>query len=109
MRFLVDAQLPPALAHWLTESGHEAEHVGDLGLLEASDRIIWSQAVKTHATLITKYQDFVTLLSTHSNGTALIWIRLGNTTRRALLAWFAERLPDIEQALAAGESLIEIA
>jgi predicted nuclease of predicted toxin-antitoxin system len=80
MRFLVDAQLPPALARWLADSGHEAEHVGDLGLLEASDRIIWSQAVKTQATLITKDQDFVALLSTHSNGNAVIWIRLGNRT-----------------------------
>ena len=27
MRFLVDAQLSPALARWLTEKGHHAEHV----------------------------------------------------------------------------------
>jgi len=26
MRFLVDAQLPPALARWLAAQGHEAEH-----------------------------------------------------------------------------------
>jgi predicted nuclease of predicted toxin-antitoxin system len=32
MRFLVDAQLPPALARWLAAQGHEAAHVGDLGL-----------------------------------------------------------------------------
>lgn len=32
MRFLVDAQLPPALARWLTERGHDAVHVLDLGL-----------------------------------------------------------------------------
>ena len=27
MRFLIDAQLPPALARWLTEQGHHAEIV----------------------------------------------------------------------------------
>lgn len=32
MRFLVDAQLPPALARWLAAQGHEAEHVGDIGM-----------------------------------------------------------------------------
>ncbi len=29
MRFLVDAQLPPALARWLAANGHAAEHVAD--------------------------------------------------------------------------------
>lgn len=37
MRFLVDAQLPPALARWLVERSHEAEHVFDLGMIKASD------------------------------------------------------------------------
>ena len=27
MRFLIDAQLPPALARWLTEQGHHVEIV----------------------------------------------------------------------------------
>lgn len=31
MRFLIDAQLPVALARWLAAGGHEAAHVGDLG------------------------------------------------------------------------------
>lgn len=29
MRFLVDAQLPPALARWLAAKSHETVHVGD--------------------------------------------------------------------------------
>jgi predicted nuclease of predicted toxin-antitoxin system len=32
MRFLVDAQQPPALARWLTAAGHPSEHVADLGV-----------------------------------------------------------------------------
>ncbi len=30
MRFLVDAQLPPVLARWLCEAGHDARHVEDV-------------------------------------------------------------------------------
>lgn len=30
MRFIVDAQLPPALARMLAEHGHEVQHVVDL-------------------------------------------------------------------------------
>ena len=37
LRFLVDAQLPPALARKLNTAGHEASHVLDVGLLNASD------------------------------------------------------------------------
>jgi predicted nuclease of predicted toxin-antitoxin system len=47
VRFLVDAQLPPALARWLVEQGHDASHVTDHGLGEASDRRIWDEA-KVH-------------------------------------------------------------
>jgi predicted nuclease of predicted toxin-antitoxin system len=41
MRFIVDAQLPPALARWLAAKGHEAEHVADLQMEAASDAAIW--------------------------------------------------------------------
>jgi hypothetical protein len=40
MRFLVDAQLPPALARWLSGKGHEAEHVADRQMEAASDTAI---------------------------------------------------------------------
>lgn len=45
MRFLVDAQLPPALARYLTDAGHQAEHVYDIGMGAASDKAIWSYAM----------------------------------------------------------------
>ena len=108
MRFLVDAQLPPALARWLSEHGHEAEHVLDYGSLQASDRESWARAVSTGATIVTKDRDFVTLRSLGPPGAPVVWIRIGNTTRRALLAAFARVLPDIERALAAGETLVEV-
>lgn len=41
MRFLVDAQLPPALARWIEAPGVEAEHVEDRGMLQASDAELW--------------------------------------------------------------------
>lgn len=37
-RFMIDAQLPPALAEAFRRSGFEAVHVADLGLLSATDR-----------------------------------------------------------------------
>jgi predicted nuclease of predicted toxin-antitoxin system len=40
MRFLVDAQLPAALARWIAERGYVAEHVLDLAMATTSDRAI---------------------------------------------------------------------
>jgi predicted nuclease of predicted toxin-antitoxin system len=37
MRFLVDAQLPPALAKWIADRGHSASAVRDQGLRNSDD------------------------------------------------------------------------
>ena len=58
MRFLVDAQLPPALARWLSANGHEAAHVGDLGMQAASDADIWDHALASSTAIVTKDEDF---------------------------------------------------
>ena len=54
MRFLVDAQLPPALARWLVANGHTAEHVADRQMEAASDAAIWDCALQEAAAIITK-------------------------------------------------------
>jgi len=41
-------------------------------------------------------------------GPAVVWIRLPNTRRRDLLAWFESILPDILAALERGDTLIEV-
>jgi predicted nuclease of predicted toxin-antitoxin system len=58
MRFLVDAQLPPALARWLAANGHEATHVSDVGLQTASDPAIWDHALAVSSVIVTKDEDF---------------------------------------------------
>ncbi|MGI8793662.1 MAG: DUF5615 family PIN-like protein [Acidimicrobiales bacterium] len=46
MRFLVDANLSPGLIPLLVEAGHEATHVFDLGLGQASDEVIMARATR---------------------------------------------------------------
>ena len=108
MRFIVDAQLPPALARALAENGYRAEHVADLGLESASDSAIWNFAVETDAVILTKDEDFARRRTISGAGPAIVWIRLPNTRRKSLLAWFERVLPDVVIALERGEELIEI-
>jgi predicted nuclease of predicted toxin-antitoxin system len=108
MRFLVDAQLPIGLARMLQQQGHDAQHVADLAMMETSDREIWAWAKQNQHIVISKDEDFVILHSADENPIALIWLRVGNTRRKQLLEWFDRLLPQIEEKLLSGETLIEL-
>ncbi len=108
MRFLVDAQLPPALARWIESQDQTAEHVAGLQMADTSDQVIWQHARDNRAVIISKDADFVTLATLDDDGPPVVWIRLGNTRRQALLDWFNPLFPEIVAALEQGEKLIEI-
>ncbi len=108
MRFLVDAQLPPALARRLAEQGHDAEHVADRQLAAASDAQVWDFALRRDAVIITKDEDFAQRKALAASGPRVVWVRIPNTRRRELLAWFDAALPNVLSALERGESLIEL-
>ncbi len=108
MKFLIDAQLPPALARLLASCGHEAEHVSDIGLRDAEDATIWDRALAQGAILITKDEDFPHRVLQGGTAPVILWLRIGNTTRRDLLRWFEPLLPQIEAMIRQGEVLIEV-
>lgn len=108
MRFLIDAQLPPALAAHLAALGHRAEHVNLIERGVASDADIWAYATKAGAVIVSKDQDFAALARGSESGAQVVWIRLGNTTNKALWATLEPLMPEIVEALEAGERLIEV-
>lgn len=107
-RFLVDAQLPPALARWLSEQGHVAEHVFDFGGDGTTDQAILQCALETGASIITKDDDFLLLSARMQECPPIVWVRVGNTRRAALLDLFQQRLPALINALQNGERVIEL-
>ena len=58
VRFIIDAQLPPALAHLSRKSGFDAAAVREIGLRDADDEEIWRYALQYDAGVITKDEDF---------------------------------------------------
>ena len=108
MRFIVDAQLPPALARLMAGSGLQAEHVVDVGLRDSEDSTIWQYAIEQQAVLVTKDEDFPRRLQQSKSGPTILWLRIGNTSRRALLQWFESLIPQIVQMVENGERLIEL-
>ena len=106
--FVIDAQLPRALARFLEGQGYIAEHVNSLRLGGMSDAHIWSYVVRHQAVLVTKDEDFIELAERSKKIQALIWVKLGNTRNRVLLAVFARALSGILESVRSGERIIVI-
>lgn len=107
-KFLIDAQLPPALAMRMAEHGHEAVHVNDIGLGAASDNMIAKEVINRKAILVTKDEDFIVQSNLGRLAVPIIWIRFGNTTNHVLWKRLAPVLPDILTSLAGGEKIVEV-
>jgi predicted nuclease of predicted toxin-antitoxin system len=108
VKFLVDNQLPAALARFLNSRGHDAEHVLDLQMDEADDPDVWNHAVSEGRALVSKDEDFLHLANRPGAFGTFVWVRLGNCRKQALLAAFDRALPAIVTALEEGHRVIEV-
>jgi predicted nuclease of predicted toxin-antitoxin system len=108
VNFLVDAQLPPALARWIASQRFQATHVFDVGLQSADDPVIWERARSEDTVIISKDEDFVDRWLLSDNPVRLIWIRKGNCSNRALMEWLEPLWPETLKRLEQGERLIEL-
>ncbi len=108
MKFLVDNQLPPALARFIAEDlGVEAIHVIDVGLRDGTDAEIWGYASENDVVLISKDDDFVTLYS-KTPSARLLWVRIGNCRRVFLLSVFREQWRRILARFESGDRFVEL-
>jgi predicted nuclease of predicted toxin-antitoxin system len=108
VKFLVDNQLPAALARHLQTWGFDCQHVLEAGLDQASDAEICRHADAQERIIISKDEDFLYLASRPKSTIRLLWVRLGNCRTAALLAAFDGLRPMIEASLKAGDRIIEI-
>lgn len=90
MKPLIDANLPRALASWLSAGGDDAKYVDDLLAPPAADNDIWNLAVADGYVVVTKDADFATR-ATHDRRVRVVWVRCGNLKLAAFQAWFAAR------------------
>lgn len=104
----VDAQLPPALAAWLTEWGTPARHVAELGFLTSADAQIFEAARAVSAIVVTKDEDFVRLLEAHGPPPQVVWVTIGNVRNAQLRSAFERHWSGIRDQLAALEPLVEL-
>jgi predicted nuclease of predicted toxin-antitoxin system len=108
MRFLVDNQLPPSLARWLRDRGHDAVHVFESGLHLLDDRDLWARSLSDARIIVSKDEDFLYLAKQPGATGGFLWVRLGNCRNDALLTAFARSLDTIVAAFDSGQTVVEL-
>ena len=111
MIFWLNAQLPPSLATWLTETfGVSAVTLQELRLRDAQDIEIFNaaRANGSDTVIITKDRDFVDLVIRLGNPPQILWLTCGNITNRDLQRIFTRAFPDAIELFDNGESIVEI-
>lgn len=105
----LDAQLSPVIAEWITANFEvTAFSLRDLGLRDATDRLIFFTARNEKAVVMTKDSDFVKLLEQNGSPPQVIWLTCGNTSNVRLKQIFFVTLNKAIELLESGEDLIEI-
>ena len=108
MKFLVDNQLPNALAEYVRKKGFDCQHVLDVGLAKVSDVDVCRYATSRELIIISKDEDFLYFANQPESKIRLLWVRLGNCRTSALLMTFEKLWPMIESCLNAGDRVVEI-
>jgi predicted nuclease of predicted toxin-antitoxin system len=108
MKFLVDNQLPPALAAHLRHRGHECSHVIDLGLDESDDVDLWRYCAARQIALISKDEDFMYFAARPDDTGRLVWVRLGNCRNGPLIEAFDQAHDGILLAFESGQRIVEL-
>jgi predicted nuclease of predicted toxin-antitoxin system len=101
MRFLVDQGIGRGAVAVLRAAGHEADHVGALGMERAEDRAILARALATGAVVVTHDADFhPELARTGASGPSTVRFRYDGlpaaSLARQLVAIAAELAEDLE-------------
>ncbi len=100
--FLVDQQLPTALARFLTQRGHDARHIKEYdGGTTMPDSDIARLADTEGRFVVTKDDDFRISHLLGKPPTRLLHVTCGNITTRGLLALLDRQQPALDAALSA--------
>lgn len=107
MKFIVDTQLPPALANRLTKIGHNSTHTSfyTQGVL-FSDLRITQVAIEEDRIIVTKDSDFLERFLVKGSPPEVLLLQVGNTSNRELLELMEQSLGEITRRFNDGSALV---
>jgi predicted nuclease of predicted toxin-antitoxin system len=107
LNFLIDTQLPPALARFLIAKGYDAIHTTEYpaGHLLQDSEII-RLAIENHRIIITKDNDFLDNFLLRGSPPDVLLLEVGNIRNADLLMFFEHNMQVIEEAFNSGTHLV---
>ena len=96
---MFDENLAARLVTALADLYPGSVHVGDVGLLGASDLAIWQYARENGLVLISKDEDFHRLSILFGPPPKVVWVRLGNCSTEDVIQLLRQRRGEIEAFL----------
>jgi predicted nuclease of predicted toxin-antitoxin system len=86
-----------------------ADTVAMVNLDAASDAALWQWATREDRIVVSKDEDLFFLANRRGDCGRLLWVRIGNCRRDALLRAFERALPSIVAAFESGQRIVELA
>lgn len=104
MKFVIDENLPPRLALWLRERGHDAVHCRSVLGDDRSDGALALYAVAEARIIVTKDTDF----DPPRGNERVVRLRIGNGSNVELFDWLEARLDAAIARLKRSEIYVEV-
>ena len=109
MKFWLNANLSPRLARWIeAKINCECKTIGELGLINETDQVLFMKAREANAVVITKDSDFREMVLRLGAPPQVLWVTTGNTSTKFLISVFEKALPEALKHLQTGSPLVEI-
>lgn len=108
MKFIVDTQLPPALASFMSKKGYDCIHTVfyENGYFLKDAEII-SIAISEGRTVITKDSDFQDNFIAKGTPPKVLYLTFGNSKNQELLSYFEKHLNQIVELFVNGVEFVE--
>lgn len=96
MKLLFDENLSHKLVATLADVFPDSEHVRNVGLKAADDRLVWEYAAANDLIIVSKDSDFYQRSLLFGQPPKVIWIRRGNCSTADIEALLRGNFDDIE-------------
>jgi predicted nuclease of predicted toxin-antitoxin system len=96
VKLLFDENLSHKLVSALADLFPDCEHVRDMGLKAADDRLIWEQAKSNDLIIVSKDSDFYQRSLLFGHPPKVIWIRRGNCSTVDVEAILRKHFQDVK-------------
>lgn len=107
--YWLDAQLPPQLAPWLSQTfGVAAYSVSFLGYRDATDDVIFQAARIAGSVIVSKDSDFLDRVQRLGSPPQLMYVTNGHSSTRHLKEVLSRTFPEAQRLLNQGEPIVEI-